>query len=65
VYRQGWEPDWRDNEIKHCIRFFEDNVVISKLEITHHFLSFQSKEIAQEFLVNFHELIIKARPLIS
>jgi hypothetical protein len=65
VYRQGWTPDWSDNETKHCIRFFEDNVVINRFEITHHFLSFQSNEIAQEFLDNFKDLIIKAKPLMS
>ena len=66
VYRQGWVPDWnimKNN--KWCINFHEHKAVVSIWGSTHHFLSFQSREIAEEFLENFKDLIEKARPLMS
>lgn len=64
-YRQGWKPDWEnDDQCKYSI--------ISERKILHViccrscniFLSFQSEEIAEEFLNNFRDLIIKAGDLI-
>ena len=65
VYRQGWTPDWDDEEIKHCIIFHKNDLVLDYHREFNNFLSFQSREIAKQFLYNFHELIIKARPLMS
>ena len=65
-YRQGWVPDWNEsNTVKHYIG--HDNaesycVYISFITPT--FLSFQSKELAKEFLNNFRELIEQAGDLI-
>lgn len=64
-YRQGWLPDWsNDNQIKWSI-FFDKNIFVVK-PIYHrsHFLSFQSEEIARKFLNNFIELIKLAGDLI-
>ena len=66
IYRQGWVPDWnvmKNN--KWCINFHEHKAVVSIWGSTHHFLSFQSREIAEEFLENFKDLIEKAQPLMS
>jgi hypothetical protein len=65
VYRQGWTPDWERDGDKCSIVFFKHEIGITCFSLHNAFLSFQSKEIAQEFLVNFHELIIKSRPLMS
>jgi len=65
VYRQGWVPDWDDEEIKHCIIFHKNDLVLDYHREFNNFLSFQSREIAKQFLYNFHELIIKAKPLMS
>ena len=66
VYRQGWEPDWNsDNGYKWCILFKRNNVEIDVWNFNNHFLSFQTKKIAEEFLNNFKDLIIQARPLMS
>jgi hypothetical protein len=65
VYRQGWRPDWNDNQNKYCVVFIDKRIVIERWVSTNYFLSFQSYEIAQEFLNNFGVLILQARPLMS
>jgi hypothetical protein len=66
VYRQGWKPDWNDDKsTKWCIIFHRNKVKVDIWYTTHKFLSFQSKEIAQEFLENFRKLIEQAKPLMS
>ena len=63
-YRQGWEPNWRNTSSKHCIRKQGNSYIIVCCGISVTFLSFQSKEIASEFLTNFRELIEQAEDLI-
>lgn len=63
-YRQGWEPNWKDNITKYCI-VLENNIpVIYRNIYTCNFLSFQSEEIARKFLNNFKGLIETAGDLI-
>lgn len=63
-YRQGWEPNWKDNNtVKYCIANCED-LFITNYATYVRFLSFQSKEIAEEFLDNFRDLIKEAEDLI-
>ena len=63
-YRQGWKPDWSDNKYKYCIINVCNIPNIVNCVNYNRFLSFQSKEIAEEFLTNFRDLIIKAGDLI-
>ena len=64
-YRQGWEPDWNDDDIiKYCIALENNRYVIYKNLVSCKFLSFQSKEIAEKFLNNFIYLIETAGDLI-
>ena len=63
-YRQGWEPNWRNTSSKHCIRKQGNSYIIVCCGISVTFLSFQSREIAYEFLTNFRELIEQAGDLI-
>jgi hypothetical protein len=66
VYRQGWEPDWgNESQKKWCIRLYQGALDIEGYSSTSYFLSFQSKEIAKQFLENFREIIEKAKPLMS
>ena len=66
-YRQGWLPD---TSKKYVIgRYYDPNTNLIKLGIvmyynTFKFLSFQTEELAQEFLNNFRELIEQAGDLI-
>ena len=64
-YRQGWVPDWSNlKEYKYCICCYDNNYKITEILERHHFLTFQSKEIAEKFLNNFEDLIKQAGDLI-
>lgn len=65
VYRQGWIPDYNNAlETKYSIVNTENNIQILSRVTFRHFLTFQSKEIAEQFLENFKDLIEKAKELI-
>ena len=64
-YRQGWEPNWKDNYYdKYVIVKDRDKYDISVNNWTRRFLAFQDRERAEEFLTNFRELIEQAGDLI-
>ena len=64
-YRQGWLPDWEDDDIiKYCIILESNRCVIYKNRVSCNFLSFQSEAIAKKFLNNFKDLIEIAGDLI-
>lgn len=61
----GWEPDWNDEkQTKYCIVYYKGEFKISILCETRHFLSFPTKEMAEEFLKCFRDLIEQAGDLI-
>ena len=63
-YRQGWKPDWSNDDYKWGI-FIRRNVIRVELTISSvSFLSFPSEELAEEFLNNFRDLIEQAKDLI-
>lgn len=63
-YRQGWQPDWENNKYKQCIVCYEGNIKQETYAHAQFILSFQSKEIRDEFLKNFRDLIVQAKELI-
>lgn len=66
VYRDGWKPNWDDeNKEKHVIEFVSGKVHENHYYVTCQFLSFQSAEIRDKFLENFRDLIETAKPLMS
>lgn len=63
-YRQGWVPDYLGESRKWYITKYYNRLVVGTICNFSEFLSFQSKEIAQEFLNNFKDLIEQADDLI-
>lgn len=63
-YRQGWVPDWEDSNRKYVIRHYGASFDINWYACVNSFLSFQTAELANEFLKNFRDLIEKAGDLI-
>lgn len=63
-WRQGWKPNWNDNQqAKYCIihsRGFKIHILYE----TRRFLSFPTMKMAEEFLECFRDLIEKAGDLI-
>lgn len=65
VYRQGWVPDWADGSEKYCIVFYRNDFEKNLYTSHNKFLSFQTAEIQNEFLENFKDLIMQAKPLLG
>lgn len=64
-YRQGWTPDWtNDEELKYSVITRLDEVSTDVRYTTNSILSFQTEGICNEFFVNFKDLIEQAKPLI-
>ena len=64
-YRIGWVPEWGNiDESKFSIEMVGNEFTVENYGITRHFLAFQDKERANEFLTNFRELIEEAGDLI-
>ena len=69
-YRQGWQPNLKDSADKYSIQLAY-NTILKNIELrvfwyphVSTFLSFQTRELAEEFLTNFRELIEQAGDLI-
>ena len=64
-YRQGWVPNWNnEDEERYSILHDTIHYIITDTTIASKFLTFQSEEIAKEFLDNFRDLIEQAGDLI-
>lgn len=65
VYRQGWKPDWNNNENKYCIKYYNTtNIICTIRTYCSCILSFQSEKIRNQFLENFYDLIEEAKELL-
>ena len=63
-YRQGWKPDLTVPESIFAIFCTKGKYSVEEFIYSSEFLSFQSKQLAQEFLNNFRDLILQAGDLI-
>lgn len=63
-YRQGWTPDWSDIRMKYCIDYYCGDYKVAQIAERSRFLTFQSMDLAHEFLKNFKDLIKQAGDLI-
>ena len=64
-YRNGWKPDWKNgNQGKYVIESSEGKCYVDNYNHISSFLAFQDEITANEFLINFRELIEEAGDLI-
>ena len=63
-YRQGWTPDWTDDQSKYVIEYYDGNVYGETYTKRSAVLSFQSPPVMLEFMANFADLIMQARELL-
>ena len=64
MYNNGWIPDWTDSEDK-CVIVFNDNEIQCEVYcFTQSFLALKTRELRDEFLDNFRDLILIAKPLL-
>jgi hypothetical protein len=66
VYNGDWVPDWKDYcQKKYVIFFSYDQISSDWIEsLNQFFLAFKTPELRDEFLKNFHDLIMEAKPLL-
>ena len=63
-YRQGWEPNYRDNSDKYVITCYDTAIIGGTFKHYNAVLSFQSADIRDKFLENFKGLIEQAKEFI-
>lgn len=63
-YNEDWHPDWADNNIKYVIQCNVDVIAKNIKYGEQSVLAFKTREIRDEFLENFRNLIEVAKPLI-
>jgi hypothetical protein len=64
VYNDGWVPDFTDGNPKYVIYIYEDSPETGAVTRESNFLAFKTAKIRDEFLTNFRDLIIQAKPLL-
>lgn len=63
-YNGAWVPDWTDEESKHSIYFYRDEIFCDDFKCyTPSVLNFRDRDLRDEFLHNFRPLIEKLMPL--
>ena len=65
VYREGWLPDWGDYEPKYCVVSNKSKWGISCRYTQERPFSFQTRERAELFFLNFEDYLDKVKPLFS
>ena len=63
-YNDGWTPNWSDYTSKYCISLNGNNIEYRVNIHCSRILSFKTRELCNEFLNNFKDLIEIAKPLI-
>ncbi len=64
VYNDGWIPDWSSDSAKYVIVCHNNAITHDYYQRAQKFLAFKTKELRDEFLKNFKDLIEQAKPLL-
>jgi len=64
VYNDGWVADWGKTDYKYVIRFVNNEVKTEAFNHTQVFLALKTRDLRNEFLSNFKDLILTAKPLL-
>lgn len=63
-YNDGWKPDWTDNSDKYVVEVAEGKILTEHHINYQRILAFKTKELRNQFLENFRDLIEIAKPLL-
>lgn len=64
-YNDGWVPDWRNLSCnKYCILIAGNDITLITCAVTQKVMAFKTKELMNEFVKNFKDLIETAKPLL-
>ncbi|MGL5913091.1 MAG: hypothetical protein ACRCZB_02915 [Bacteroidales bacterium] len=64
AYRNGWVPDWSNDERKYCISSRMNKIEIGNYTYYSEPISFQSREVRDAFFENFKDLLEEAKELL-
>lgn len=64
VYNDGWNPDWTNTEDKYVIFVHSNEIRAEYYTFIQRFLAFKTLELRDNFLENFKDLILTAKPLL-
>lgn len=64
IYRQGWKPDWTNNDIKYAITNQNDELIKVGNTESNRIFAFQSAEVRDKFYINFKDMLEKIKDLI-
>lgn len=60
----GWNPDWKDKEVKYCIGLIRGKIMTITNEESNRILAFPTEEVRNQFLDSFRDLIEEAKELL-
>ncbi len=64
IYRQGWKPDWTNNDLKYIIASQNDKLFKAGNSASNRIFAFQSSEVRDKFYINFKDMLEKIKDLI-
>lgn len=60
----GWKPDWKESGVKYAIRVFGNVIKKNDTQLSNYILTFPTKEVRDQFLETFRDLIEEAKELL-
>lgn len=60
----GWEPNWNGREFYNCIVILDNKYIVEDFSKYRQVLSFPTKEMAEDFMTTFKDLLEIAKPLL-
>ena len=60
----GWKANWKDDTVKYCITSIKDILYKDSYCNTHHPMAFKTKELRDDFMVVFKDLLETAKPFL-
>ena len=59
-----WKPDWNTSQYKYCITILDNEYTVDEFIHYHQTLSFPTRELAENFMNTFKDLLEIAKPLV-
>ena len=63
-WNDGWKANWKDDTVKYCIVSFENSLAKNSYYITNCSMVFKTKELRDEFMETFKDLLEEAKPFL-
>lgn len=64
VWNEGWKPNWCDDSYKYCFDVMKNEINICEYNHVSTPIYFKTKELAQNFLIMFKDLLETSKPFL-